>query len=215
MNRNPLGQENSLRPHHFLSGTMPLLPCQVAPASPHHSPISPRVFLISPVPPPILLSLRARHSQAPISGPYIAKLSGPSEAALSNAFLNSTIPSRANSPNTQMPPIATAFLVDLHPNPLPQMLRCPAAPPAGYPSTRDESEDCSTPVVTSAATRVSSCRRTAPSATTPPSRIPSTARCMGPCKAQCMGRCRFFPGPPLPLTQAASTVPTCLQHLPR
>ena len=115
MNRNPLGQEgtcDSLRPHHFLSGTMPLLPCQVAPASPI-TPQSLPVLLISPVPPPILLSLRARHSQAPISVPYIAQQSGPSEAASSNAFLNSPMPSMANPPNTQMPPIATAFCIDL------------------------------------------------------------------------------------------------------
>lgn len=120
------------------------------------------------------------------------------------------------SPRTRQHPPFTVLFTALQGSPtLLQMLRCPAAPPAGYPSTRDESEDCSTPVATSAATRVSSCRRTAPSARTAPSRIPSTARCMGPCKAQCMGRCRFFPGPPLPLTQAASTVHTCLQHLPR
>ena len=86
------------------------------------------------------------------------------------------------------------------------MLCCPAVPPAGYPLTRDESEDCSTLAATSVATPASSCRRTAPSATTAPSKTPSRARCMGPCKVPCMGRCRLFPGPALPLTQAASTV---------
>ena len=89
------------------------------------------------------------------------------------------------------------------------MVRCPAAPPAGYPTTRLESEDCSTLVATNVATPAYSCRRTAPSAimTAQPSKIPSTARCMGPaCKVPCMGRCRLFPGPALPLTQAASTV---------
>ena len=96
------------------------------------------------------------------------------------------------------------------------MVRYPAAPPAGYPTTRLESEDCSTPVATSVATPASSCKRTAPSAimTAQPSKIPSTARCMGRhCKVPCMGRCRLFPGPALPLTQAASTVHGSLRHL--
>ena len=96
------------------------------------------------------------------------------------------------------------------------MVRCPAAPPAGYPTTRLGSEDCSTPVATSVATPAYSCKRTAPSAITiaQPSKIPSTARCMGRhCKVPCMGRCRLFPGPALPLTQAASTVHGSLRHL--
>ena len=96
------------------------------------------------------------------------------------------------------------------------MVRCPAAPPADYPTTRLESEDCSTLAATNVATPAYSCRRTAPSAimTAQPSKIPSTARCMGrACKVPCMGRCRLFPGPALPLTQAASTVHGSLRRL--
>lgn len=109
---------------------MPLLPCQVAPASPRHSPISPR----TPVPPPILLSLRARHSQALISVPYIAQQSGRSEAASSNAFLNFPMPSMANSPNTQMPPNATAFcMYKSEPNPSSPDAALPCCPTCRLP----------------------------------------------------------------------------------
>ena len=160
-----------------------------------------------------MLSLRARHSQAPIYVPYIAQKFRPSEAASSNAFLNSPMPSMANPPNTQMPPIATAFCINLHPTPPPQMLCCPAVPPAGYPSTRVESGGCLTLAATSVATPASSCRRTAPSAMTALSKIPSKALCMGLCKVPCMGRCRLFPGPALPLTQVASTVHQSLRRL--
>ena len=93
------------------------------------------------------------------------------------------------------------------------MLPCRAVPPADCPSTPVASGDCSTLAATSVATPASSCRRTAPSAMTAPSKIPSKARCMGPCKVPCMGRCRFFPDPGLPLTQAASTGLLSLPHL--